>query len=114
MKLATKNQSFTKSDRVLKREIFLKARGEGRARKSRHFVVVELQGASGELKLGITASRRIGNAVKRNRVKRLVREFFRLNKERLKSDTHYIVIARRDSHTLMYDTVYNELRRLMF
>lgn len=33
-------------------------------------------------RLGVIASRRIGNAVRRNKAKRLIREIFRLNKQR--------------------------------
>jgi ribonuclease P protein component len=34
-------------------------------------------------RLGIVASRRVGGAVSRNRAKRLIREVFRLNKDRV-------------------------------
>jgi ribonuclease P protein component len=112
--MVNKDERFKKTDRVLRREIFLKAAQSKHVKKSRHFVVVELRDQVGEKKLGITASKRVGNAVKRNRVKRLVREFFRKNKDRIKGDTNYIVIVRKNSHVLSFDDVFNELSRLMF
>jgi ribonuclease P protein component len=45
-------------------------------------------------RLGISASRRIGNAVVRNRWKRLLREAFRLSREKLPSGIDLIVVPR--------------------
>ena len=46
-------------------------------------------------RLGVTVSRRIGNAVARNRVKRRVRECFRkVIRDRLPAGTSIVVIAR--------------------
>ena len=109
-----KDNSFKKSDRILKRYIFLQSTNSKYVKRSGHFLVVELRERIGEKKLGITASKKVGNAVKRNRVKRLIREFFRKENNNIKKDTYYIVIALKDSHTLSYDEAYNELRRLMF
>jgi len=51
-------------------------------------------------RLGVTVSRKVGNAVVRNRVKRRVREWFRTHGDRLPADVDIVVIARRDAAEL--------------
>ncbi len=68
---------FPKQSRLLKRFQFRRVSRYG-TQKSGPYLQVQMFAAA-EKKLGITVSRRYGNAVKRNRFKRLVREAFRLS-----------------------------------
>ena len=74
------SQRFPKTNRILKREVFKRVYEQGRKIQGRHFTAFTLENAEGRPRLGITATRKIGNSVERNRARRLVREAFRKNK----------------------------------
>ena len=61
-------------------------------------------------RLGITVGKHVGTAVKRNRVKRLIREFFRLNKARLPASTDIVVVAKEGAAGLNLWQVSDELK----
>lgn len=50
--------------------------------------------AAGPARLGLSVSRRVGNAVERNRWKRRLREAFRAVRERLPPDQDFVVVVR--------------------
>ena len=52
-------------------------------------------------RLGLSVSRRVGGAVDRTRVKRVLREAFWTEAERLPSGSDYVVVARPDSRELV-------------
>ena len=51
-------------------------------------------------RLGLSVSRRVGGAVERNRVKRVLREAFWAEAERLPRTSDYVVVARPDAREL--------------
>jgi ribonuclease P protein component len=103
------DRRLPRSRRIRKRSEYLQLQRSGHRRTSRSFVVITRPRPAGESRLGITASRRVGGAVVRNRVKRLVREFFRLNYEALRSTSDVLIIARPNAAALSYDELGNEL-----
>jgi ribonuclease P protein component len=63
--------------------------------------------------LGVTVSRKVGNAVQRNRVKRRIREWFRHNCAALPATVAVVVIAREGAAGLGPEETKDELRGLL-
>lgn len=103
---------FPKSERLLKRSDFLRLSGQGRKVHSSHFLIVCAAGFDLKVRVGVTASRKTGCAVTRNRIKRIVREFYRLNK-RLFAAADYNIIAKPGADLLGYFEVAQELSRAL-
>jgi len=91
---------YQKADRLLKRPEFRRVYQSGCQVANGYFAIQYrirplYETATGP-KLGVTVNRRVGNAVVRNRVKRLVREFFRCHRDLLPISINLNVIARTD------------------
>ena len=87
--------SRAKERRVRKRVDFLRVQGDGRAVRTPHFVMlVAARVPHGPTRLGIVATKKTGNAVARNRIKRLCRECFRLTPAMLPEGIDLVVIAK--------------------
>src|SRR5207302_4117534 len=73
------SEKFSKTDRILKRDVFRQVYEQGRKLQFRYFTGFVLEKPTRSARIGITATRKIGNSVERNRARRLVREAFRKN-----------------------------------
>jgi ribonuclease P protein component len=78
---------------------------QGRSKGNRFLVLYafprtgEVDGDDGP-RLGLSVSRRVGGAVERSRVKRVLREAFWAEAERLPTDSDYVVVARPEAGPL--------------
>ncbi|HYB91323.1 MAG TPA: ribonuclease P protein component [Candidatus Binataceae bacterium] len=103
--------SFGAASRLHRSAEFKRLQRQGVRCQSPHFVLyaarIDDRGLS---RLGVTVSRRIGNATVRNRVKRRVREWFRLNRsERIPAGVSMVVIAREGAGALDTPAINAEL-----
>ena len=100
--------TFEKSARLRKRFEFLAVSARGRKLYLPDFIIVKAASEFSWPRIGITVSRKVGNSVLRNRIKRMVREFFRNNRTLFPS-ADYNIIARTGAVNLGYTAVCQEL-----
>jgi ribonuclease P protein component len=74
------SEGFPKSSRILTRGLFKRAYESGYKVHAKYFTAFVLPNAVERARIGITATRKFGGAVERNRARRLVREVFRKNR----------------------------------
>jgi ribonuclease P protein component len=70
-----------------------------------------LRNPLGITRLGITASRKVGNACARNRIKRRLREYFRLNRDKMPPGADIVFIASQGAVALETKQLSAELDR---
>ncbi len=87
--------TFPKADRILKRPDFVHLSKSGIKIQNKNFIAAFQKGCIDRTRIGITVSKRVGGAVSRNRLKRLIREFFRLNKHHLPGYLDINIIAKK-------------------
>lgn len=100
----------SRSERVRKRSEFDRIQKGGRRVNTNHFVLVLAPGPARDqpARLGITASRRIGGAVQRNRAKRLIRAAFGVTREVWLPGVDLVVIVKKPLGELKLDEVVRE------
>ena len=91
---AERSQRFPASDRLRKRFEFRLVRDRSRRVHTKSFLLLVAPASGPHTRLGITVARQVGKAVRRNRIKRLVRETFRLRRELFPLRADVVVIAK--------------------
>ena len=102
--------SFTKKERITKRSEFLTLSKRGIRYNTQNFLIIIIFGNNEPIRrLGITVNKKVGGAVIRNQVKRLLREFFRLHKDQLPESSDILFIAKPGSAYLTYSSLSKEM-----
>ena len=107
-------QRLRRADRLRSSKDYHRLKQFGTRETGPNFVVQTTAGFDpSRSSLGLVVSRRVGNAVRRNRVKRRVREWFRRNRALFSGSEDVVVIARTGAAELDAASVARELTRLV-
>jgi ribonuclease P protein component len=107
---STKGNGFPKSDRIRKRREFLEIQRKGKRIHLSDLVVVCRRGP--RKRLGITVTRKVGTAVQRNRIKRLIREVWRRNRELIPSGWELVLVGKRTAVNATYAGLKQQLKEV--
>ena len=87
-----KQFSFPKSKRLVKNKQFKDVLANKTCASDELLMVYSVKNDCGLARLGVSIGKSCGDAVTRNRLKRLIREAFRLNQHQLPSGVDYMVM----------------------
>ncbi|WP_139364959.1 ribonuclease P protein component [Sutcliffiella halmapala] len=103
-----------KEQRIKKNKEFQHVFQGGKSMANRQFVIYALEKKEQpQFRIGLSVSKKIGNAVTRNRIKRLVRQAFLEMKEQLPGYVDIVVIARKPTAEMTYEEVEKSLHHVI-
>jgi ribonuclease P protein component len=83
-------------ERIRKRKDFLFLYKKGKRYRGKYFNLIYLSNDFSFSRMAVIVSKKVGNAVKRNKIKRQMRTLFRRNKSLLKAPLDIIIIAKKE------------------
>lgn len=90
---------------------FRRTYGRGKSAVSAGLVVYCLKRKKGGIRVGITTGKKVGNAVARNRARRLIREAIRLCENDIRGNWDIVLVARTRTPYLKMQDVSRELNK---
>ena len=104
---------FGRASRLRLSSEFKLVKESGKSWTGRYLILVALnRGAGLPSRVGMITTRRLGNAVVRNQVRRRMREIFRLNQDQIRDGYWIVTIARASSAFVAYQELERDWLRL--
>ena len=104
---------FARAFRLRRSSEFKLVRESGKSWTGTYLILLALhRGAGVPSRVGMITTRRLGNAVVRNRVRRRMREIFRLNQHQMRDGYWIVTIARASSASAAYQELERDWLRL--
>ena len=111
--LGSSTAPVDKKHRLTRSADFQRVYRQGKSVAGRHAVLYyfERNAESGDEgpRLGVSVSKKVGGAVVRNQVKRVLKEVFRENRDRIAANYDYVIIARRGLPDFIEKSGHNEV-----
>jgi ribonuclease P protein component len=89
-------ESYRPQERIRKKSDFSELYKRGRCDRGKYFNLIHLPNDLGYSRMAVVASRKVGNAVQRNRIRRRAKELFRRNKGLLISPRDLLLISKKE------------------
>ena len=100
------------SDSLKKNTDFRQVYRSGKSKADRLLVLYVLENKTKRNRLGISVSKKVGNSVVRHRIKRLVKESYRLNEDRFLFGWDIVFVVRVAAGSADYHQIESSLLRL--
>ena len=99
---------------IKKRATFVHIRDKGIFIRSKNINIQRLinQDLDGKIGVGYTATKKIGNAVRRNKAKRIMRELAKKILIKCKTNTYYVLIAKSSIFEVKFKNLLEELEKI--
>ncbi len=105
---------MNKRQRVKKNAEFQKVFKHGKSFANRQFVLYFLpKEGQEEFRIGLSVSKKVGNAVVRNRIKRYIRQSFLEMKDEVNPNMDYVIIARNQAASLDFHDSKKSLQHVL-
>ncbi len=104
--------SFKREEKILKRSDFIRLSKKGKKIDSKYFIAAVAKNCFDKTRLGITVTKKSGCAVKRNKIKRYVREYFRQHKHTIFGIWDINIIAKREATDLSFNQTQLSLQKI--
>lgn len=100
-------------ERLKRRADFLAAATAGKVPAGPFVLQARARGDHGPVRVGFTVTKKTGNAVERNRIRRRLRELVRLSPGPLRTGHDYVLIGRRSALNAPFDKMTDDLTRAL-
>ncbi len=106
---------WPRAQRLQRRADFVSCYDANKRFFSKYFVVFVRKQEENGWRAGFTVSRKMGNAVRRNKIKRVLREFFRLHGQNLPKGLDIVIVPKKNllGVPISFALVYTELSPLL-
>ena len=105
---------FSRLSRLSRASEFSLVKASGKSWTGKHLVLATLKRETeAPSRIGIITTKRLGNAVSRNQVRRRIREIFRLNQHRIQKGLWLVTIARASSASATFEELQRDWLRLV-